>query len=335
MKNILIAIFIVATIAFGSVSVAQRKVLKDQALKLQQTEARVAALEKELKDKSESIERASLAEQKATVLQKTVAETAAAAVEKSQQVEQLQQKLDLAKTNDMGSLIGNMLKDPKMKDMIKASQKLYIGPMVDKSYGAFVQQMNLSSEQAAGLKDLLQKKMLVATDMGTSMLDSSLDAAQRAELTKQIKTETDAYDAQIKDFLGEQNYKSFQDYEKTVPDRMVVDQFSTQLGDSATLTSDQQSQLIQAMSDERNNFKWTVNFNDQKSSGGDLATMFTDENISRFAQEQEQFDQQFLTRAQTILGPDQLKAFEQFKKSQRDMQIAGMKIAAKMFGGTK
>lgn len=335
MKNILIVLLLVTTIAFAAVAVAQRKVLKDQATELIQTKARIAALEDELNQKSEAIAQVSLAEQKAAVLQKTVTETAAAAVEKSQQVEQLQQKLDAAKTNDMGSLIGTMLKDPKMKEMIKNQQKLYIGPIVTKSYGAFMQQMNLSPDQSAQLRELIENKMMVAANSGTSMLDSSLDASQRAEIAKQIKSDTEAYDQQIKEFLGDENYKAFQSYEKTVPDRLGVDQFGTAVAGTSPLSDAQQAQLIEAFSEERNNFKWSVDFNKQAPENGDYSALFSEAHINQFAQEQERLDQQCLARAQTILNEQQLKAYEEFRKTQREMQIAGMKIAAKMFGGGK
>jgi len=57
-----------------------------------------------------------------------------------------------------------------------------------------------------------------------------------------MKSATDDYDAQIKQFLGDDNYQMFQAYEKTTPDRMTVSQFSDQLSGSATpLTTDQHS----------------------------------------------------------------------------------------------
>ena len=37
------------------------------------------------------------------------------------------------------------------------------------------------------------------------------------------------------------------------------------------------------------------------------------------------------TRVQQILTPEQLKAFQEFQTSQRELQMAGMKMAAKMF----
>lgn len=335
MKNIVIIVLALGAVALGAVCVAQHHKLKTESAEITQMQARVAALERDLKEKTDTIENAALAEQKAKILQKTLTETSAAAVEKSQQVEKLQQTLAASKTNDMGNLISGMFKDPKMKEMIKAQQKLVIGPMIDKSYGALFQQLNLSSDQAASLKDLLQQKMMVAADVGTSMLDNSLDASQRADLTKQIKSETDGYDQQIKQLLGDDNYQTFENYEKSVPDRMVVNQFSDQLGSGANaLTAAQQEQLVQAMTTDRTAFNWTTDFNNQNQANVDLSTLFTADRINQFAQEKEQFDQQFLTHAQQILTPDQLTAFQQFQTSQRSMQIAGMKIAAQMFGGS-
>ena len=225
-----------------------------------------------------------------------------------------------------------MFKDPKMKEMIKSSQKAFMGPMLDKQYAALFQQLNLTPDQTAALKDLLQKKMSVGADAGMSMLDGSLDAAQRVDLAKQMKSETDDYDAQIKQFLGDDNYQVFQAYEKTTPDRMTVSQFSDQLSGSATpLSSDQQQQLIQMMSDERNGFKWTADYNNKNPLNGDFASMFSEDKINQFAKEKDQLDQQILARAQQMLTPEQLASFQQFQTTQRELQIAGMKMAATMF----
>jgi hypothetical protein len=282
---------------------------------------------------AEADEKIALAEQKAKLLQKTLSETSAEAAKQSEQVNQLQQSLANAKTNEAGNGLAGLFKDPEMKKMIKEQQKTFMGPMIDKNYASLFQQLNLTPEQTAYVKDLLQKKMLVAADMGMSMLDGSTDASKRAEMGKQIKSETDAYDEQIKQFLGDENYKSFQSYEKTIPDRMTVGQFRDQLAGSGTaLDAGQEQQLVQAMNEQRTNFKWTTDYsNQQNAQNADFAAMFNEDRLATYAQEKAQFDQQFLQRAQQILNPDQLAAFEKFQTSQRDMQIAAMKMAAKMF----
>ena len=327
MKNTVIAILLVATIALGAFCLHQQN-------QIAQTQSQLAGVQSQLKKKSEADEKTMFAESRAKMLQNALTETAAAAGEQSKQVAQLQKSLVATKTNGANPFgeMSKIFKDPKMKEMIKSSQKMFMGPMIDKQYAALFQQLNMTPEQAATLKDLLQKKMLAGADAGMSMMDGSLDAAQRADLTKQIKSATDDYDAQIKQFLGDENYPAFQGYEKTVPDRMTVSQFSDQLaGGASPLSNDQQQQLAVAMNDARTSFKWTTDYSNKNPSSGDYASMFSEDKINQFTSEKEQFDQQFLTRAQQILTPEQATAFQQFQTAQRELQIMGMKMAANMF----
>ena len=332
MKNTILAVLLVATVALGAFCVAQRNQLQSQAARLAQTEARLAAAEAQSKEKTEAVENAKFTETKAKILQATLSATAANAVENSNQIAQLQNSLATAKTNGTNPLT-EMFKDPKMKEIIKSQQKLAVGPMIDKSYAQLFKQLNLTPEQSVGLKELLQNKMLVAADMGMSMLDGSLDAAKRAEMSKQVKTDTDAYDAQIKQFLGDDNYKAYQSYEKTLPDRMVAVEFSDQLASSATPMSwEQQQQLMEAMTEERTTFKWTADYSNKNQGDTDFSQMFTEDRMAQYAKEKEQSDQQLLVRAKQILSPEQYAAYERFQIAQRELQINAMKMAAKMFG---
>ncbi len=325
MKNLTIALLLIAFISLGAFTWHQRN-------QLAQTRAELAGAQTQLQEKSAADGKVAQAERKSKALQKTLVETSKFADEQSKQAKQLLQSLAAAKTNGANPF-ANMFKDPKMKEMIKSSQKAFIGPMIDKQYGALFQQLNLTPDQSAALKDLLQKKMLAGADAGMSMMDGSLDAAQRADLAKQMKSETDDYDAQIKQFLGDANYQQFQDYEKTAPDRMAVSQFSDQLAGGATpLSPDQQQQLVQMMSDARNGFKWTTDYNNNNNAlNGDYASMFSEDKIAQFAKEKEQLDQQILNQARQFLTAEQLQSLEQFQTSQRELQITGMKMAAQMF----
>jgi len=334
MKNIILSILLIASVALGVLYVNQSGKLRKQSAQLDQTQQQVAALEAELKEKTEAIENARETEAKAKILQKTLTESTSAAVEQSKKSEQLQNSLAEAKTNNPMHSMAAMFKDPKMRDMIKSQQKAFMGPVIDKQYSDLYKQMNMTPEQTATFKDLLQKKMLAGADAGFSMLDDSLDASQRADLAKQVKSQTDDFDNQIKDFLGDQNYQSFQSYEKTVPDRMSIGQFNDQFaGTPNALSGDQQNQLVQAMSEARNNFQWTSGLNQQNpGANGDMATLLAADNIDRFVAERTQFDDQFLARAQQILSPAQLTAFKDFQVTQRNMQVTGLKMAGQMFG---
>lgn len=332
MKNFVIILLAITTIALGAWCLNQRNQIKSQSAQLAQTETQLASKKAELQTQSEAIEHARFAAANEKILQQILTETEAGAAEQSKKAEHLEQSLAAAKTNNPMQGFAAMFKDPKMRDMIKSQQKAVLGPMLDKQYAALFQQLNLTPDQSAALKDLLEKKTLAGTDAGFSMLDNTLDAAQRADLAKQVKSQTDDIESQIKQFLGDANYQTFQTYEKTLPDRTTVSQFNEQLaGGANALTADQQQQLIQAMSDVRGSFKWTAALNKPDAATGDYAAMFTEDNINQFAQQQEQFNQQVFTRVQPILSPDQFKAFQDYTATQQQLQMAGMKMAAQMF----
>jgi hypothetical protein len=141
-------------------------------------------------------------------------------------------------------------------------------------------------------------------------------------------------DAEMKQFLGDNNYQAYQTYEKTVPDRMALGQFSDQVASSGTaLTPEQQNQMVQALSDARNNFTWTSGLNQPNpGANGDIASLLTDDSIARFTAEREQFDAQFLAKAQQILTPDQVDAYKTFQDQRRQLQLMGFNMAKQMYG---
>ena len=333
MKNLAIVLLLAVSIALGALTFRQKQQLAD-------THTRLVAVETRLQAQAATIESAKAAASRAKMLEAALKESAAAAGEQTKQqtnqVAQLQDKLAAAKTNAPAgglSALATMFKDPKMKEVIQAQQKVVLGPMIDKQYASLFRQLNLTPEASASMKDLLMKKMLAGSDVSMSLMDGSLDAAPRAELAKKMKAETDAFDAQIKDFLGADNYSAFQSYEKTVPDRFSVSQFNDQLGSGPNqLSADQQEQLALAMSEARTSYKWTTDYSNNKTpTDGNLAAMFSEDKLNQYAQEKEKFDEQFLTKAQQFLTPDQSKAFADFQKTQRDLQLMGMKMAASMF----
>lgn len=232
--------------------------------------------------------------------------------------------------------LSEMFKNPQLKEMIKNQQKGVLGAMIDKNYGRLFSDLHLAPEQASALKDMILNKQLGAAEMGMSMFTGEQSAAQRAELVQQVKASGEASDAQIKQFLGEDNFAQFQGYEKTIPERMVVSGFKDQLGaGDSSLSDDQEQQLIQAMTQERANFKFTTDFSDKSKLTGDFASMLTEDKMNQYSQELERLNQQYLGRAQTFLSPDQFAAFGKYLNAQQTMQKAGMQMAIKMFSPSK
>ena len=217
--------------------------------------------------------------------------------------------------------------------MISAQQKLVLGPMIEKNYAAFFSSIGLKPDQAAGLKELMVKKSMVDAQMGVSMMAGDMDGDKRKEAMQQAKEEKDGIDAQIKQFLGDQDYSQFKDYEKTMPERTAINSFKDQLASGANaLSADQEGSLIAAMGEERQNFKFTTDFYDHsKYDYNNLGSMFTDDKINQFEQELGQLDERYFARAQEILNADQMESFKKFLDAQNKMQQAGFKLAAQMF----
>jgi hypothetical protein len=113
---------------------------------------------------------------------------------------------------------------------------------------------------------------------------------------------------------------------------MAVSGFKDQLaGGSSPLRPEQEQQLTRAMSEERSNFKFTTDFSDKSKFTGDFGTMFTEEKINQYFEEQNRLNEQYLNRAQGILSADQVGPFQKYLTSQQELQKAGMQMAQKMF----
>lgn len=330
MKNLVIALLAAAAIALGGFTHYQHKQLARSRNDLAALQARLKATEDQLAEQAAAAERAALAERKAKVLQETLSQASQVSADQSKQVATLQESL-ASKTNSTG--LAGLFKDPAMKEMIKAQQKAFIGPMIQKNYADFFKQLNLTPEQADHLKEMIGQKMLVSADRGMAMLDGSKTPEEIQQAGKDIKTETDAMDQSIKEFLGDENYKNFKEYETSLPSRMSLNQFRDQVaGSDAMLNSAQEQQLLDTMKETSSGFKWTTDY--QKNSGdGNFAEMFNEDRINKHFQEQVDYDNQLVERAKSFMNGQQLTEYQKFLETQRTMQEAALKMAAKMFGG--
>ena len=116
---------------------------------------------------------------------------------------------------------------------------------------------------------------------------------------------------------------------------MAISSFKDQLNGAAALTPDQEQQLIDAMTKERQNFKFTSDLSDKSKLMANPSAMFNEENVNRFIQEMDQLNQHFVGQAQNILAPDQLEAFQKYLNNQQALQKMGMQMGAKMLAPAK
>lgn len=240
-------------------------------------------------------------------------------------------RADTTKRNATDNSLAQMASSPQMKDFMKTAMTSGI----DKIYAKLIADLHLTPEQTAALKDLLVNKKTVGMDVGTEMLSGKLDAAGLKKLTDKINAEQSDADAQIKAFLGDQGFAVYQAYEKTYPDRAAISGpagFEEQLTAGMELAPDQAEQLVAAMGDARQNFKFTVDYSAGANGKTDLASLYSEDNINRYQTEQQKLDDLYAARAQNILSPDQLAVFQKFLTNRLAMGAMSMQMSAKMFG---
>jgi hypothetical protein len=221
--------------------------------------------------------------------------------------------------------LASMLKNPQMKEMVRAQQKM----MIEQMYGGLYKKLSLSPADEDSLKQLLNDRQMALVDAGLAAMDGSgSDTNQPAVDTKTLKAQ---YDKQIEDLLGQQAYTTFQQYDQTVTERTQVNLFKQSLSADNVLTDQQENDLVNAMYQARQALPDNSLLKNQTHDPSQLS----EGNIAEALKVQEQLQKQYADSAASILTPAQLDQFTKFQQQMSAMSAAGMKMAAQMFGQNK
>jgi len=224
------------------------------------------------------------------------------------------------------SEIAKMMKNPGMKDMIRAQQK----GQLDMMYGSLFKCLQLSDAELENFKSVLLDKQMALVESSVDMMSGSATPEEKKAAADKMKETTAAYDAQLKALLGDDNYTVFQSYEATQAERMQVTMFKGSLSAGDQMTDEQEDSLIRSMHEARTGFTFSVpELADQKAAD---PSMFTPERIAKMLEESAKLQEQYVAKAAEILTPSQLELFRANQKQQQAMQEMGMNMAAKMFG---
>ncbi len=222
--------------------------------------------------------------------------------------------------------IAKMMRNPGMKDMIRAQQK---GQM-DLMYGSLFKCLQLPDAELEAFKGMLLDKQMALVDSSMDMMNSSATPEEKKAAADRMKETTAAYDAQLKALLGDENYAVYQSFEATQAERMQVSLFKGSLAAGDQMTDEQEDSLVRAMHDARTGFQSSApGFGDSQSAD---PAQFTPDRIAKFLEESARLQEQYVAKAAAILTPTQLELFKANQKQQQAMQEMGMKMAAKMFG---
>jgi hypothetical protein len=323
MKKVTITLCVAAILGSGLLYLR-----KASQAKLEQ--ARAAEAEQRLKEIEASAARQ---EEQNRILQGKLQEIDSDAKAKASEVHELKQQLASSAANSTKPPEpppgAKLFKDPQMKTMMKKQQMENVSQMINKIVdGDFIKQLGLSGEQAGDLKGLLKKKYGPGADVLIELMAGELNDAQMADLGRNFKQQMSEADAQIKTYLGDDAYKTFEWQEKSQEDRSHLKDLQKKLdGLGQSLTPEQESGLLQAMYEERQNHKFQVDYSDPRNYDYEhLHEFFGDDNFNLYFQDLEQVNEKVLQRAQAILTPEQTGEL----KAMRQDQLEKAKVVVRM-----
>ncbi len=215
--------------------------------------------------------------------------------------------------------MAEMLQDPDMKDVLRKQARDAVARSVKELVSSnLIQQLGLTKEQAGELKKLLSQRGTLGFDFMMPVMTGELDDAGLAELGRKTKADMAALTEELKSFLGEDGYKTFEAHEKTQPDRERLEKFGARLKEAGQpLAPEQRGQLLAAMAEERNNFKFAIDYNDSSQIDYEhFHDFYADDKLEVYFREMEQLNTRINQRAQTILPADQAAEFEELLKLQ-------------------
>lgn len=240
------------------------------------------------------------------------------------------------KSEDAGGFmkgIAKMWKDPEMKKMMRSQQAMGIRMM----YGDLAQELGLSPDEASQVMELLTDRQLAMAADGMEAFNDMSDPKKMEEMGKTIAAKREEHDQQIKAVLGEERMKKLADYERTMGDRMQMQQLQMTMSASGAPLGDKERQgLLDIMKDERLKTPPSVFDPANKDVAAQMKAVQSGEGVDAMIQSTQDFNQRVLTRARTVLSPDQMNAFESAQKQQLEMMQFGMKMGREFLkGGAK
>jgi RNA polymerase sigma factor (sigma-70 family) len=226
-----------------------------------------------------------------------------------------------ATDKSMGGMMQSMMKDPAMLKAMTDQQ----AAMLKVQYASLLKQLKLTPDQRDAFFAILASNQSNNMVQGLAMMNGTNSADTTSAIAAGIKTMQD----QMHELLGDPSYAQFQDFQSTLPDRQILEQYKGSFGDHP-LTSDQEQQLLQLMVAERKNVGTPIDPNTGQpmliNPGDKIAA------AQQSLQVQEQINQRVFEQAGTFLSPDQMQALGTSQTNLFGMMKAVIPFETKMLG---
>lgn len=226
--------------------------------------------------------------------------------------------------------IAKMFTDPELRKSMRPQQLMGMRML----YADLGKALGLNADETNQLMEILTDRQMALSSQAMAKMapDGKTGGANTA--AESIDETKKRYDEQLAGTLGPEKYKQFQNYEKSVTDRFMLQQFDGQFSAAGfPLESAQKEKLLSAIGEERSRLP--------KEAGGgarssdpqkQLQMLQSDKGIDEAVAHQEKLNQKVLERARDILNADQVVVLQKAQQQQLEMIRAQMKMSRTMLG---
>lgn len=207
-----------------------------------------------------------------------------------------------------------MMDNPEFQKLVATQQK----GALDSRYAALFRSLNLSPQQLEQFKNLLVEKRTAVADVMAAARSQGLNGREnRDELRALVENAQSELDTNIRSVLGEAGYQQYQSFEKTQPQRNVVNQLEQRLSYSGTpLTVEQSEALVQVLAD---------NPAEQGNVGRAAAVRTPAGRVAFGGSGGAAISETAVAQAATVLSQSQVQALQQLQQEQQaQAQLAQM-----------
>jgi hypothetical protein len=228
----------------------------------------------------------------------------------------------------LGKMISKMLQDPDTRKFMRDQQRL----MMDQMYAPLVKQMGLTPDEATQFKDLLADNTMKGAEVASSMFGGG-PSTNRTDAISALTANQKTMDEQLKTFLGDDRYAQYKDYQETVGERTLLNQFKLQAGSDYNLNDQQTEAMLTFMKEEQKSVAATTGLplGQTDKDPAKLQALFSGDKVDELIAAQDTVGQRVYERARTILSPDQLDTWGKYQTNRMQMMRMGMNMAKKMF----
>lgn len=272
-----------------------------------------AKLQKQVEDRTAAITQ--MEEQR-----KTAASSAPAAIDEAEKPKSI--------AGDLGGMLKKMFTDPNSKKMMRSMQAMGVKMM----YADLAKELGLNPDQAGQVMELLADRQMALTTQGMKIFDGKeADATKTAEMGKDIESAKAEFDGQLEGILGKDGMAKLSDYEKSVGERMQMQQYKQAFAANGLPLDDNESQgLLNIMKQERASQPASPLDPGSKDVGAAMQAMQSEETFNKLMQDREAMDRRVLTQAGKVLSPDKMVQFGKIQADTTAMMKSQMDMARTM-----